>query len=162
MPARAAALDLLTTALSRRAGLDEGLSHPALAALEPRDRAFARALVMATLRWLGPIDTALQARLKKAPPERIVNVLRLGAAQLLVLKTPAHAAVGATVDLAAAQKGGAALKGLVNAVLRGLTREPPNLDDPDLMAPTWLAARWRAAYGPDNAAAIAALIGAEP
>ncbi|WP_068879341.1 RsmB/NOP family class I SAM-dependent RNA methyltransferase, partial [Phenylobacterium sp. CCH12-B4] len=145
-----------------RAGLDEGLSHPALAALEPRDRAFARALVMAALRWLGPIDTALQARLKKAPPERIVNVLRLGAAQLLVLKTPAHAAVGATVDLAAAQKGGAALKGLVNAVLRGLTREPPNLDDPDLMAPTWLAARWRAAYGPDNAAAIAALIGAEP
>jgi 16S rRNA (cytosine967-C5)-methyltransferase len=68
LPARAAALDLLTTALSRRAGLDEGLSHPALAALEPRDRAFARALVMATLRWLGPIDTALQARLKKAPP----------------------------------------------------------------------------------------------
>lgn len=162
LPARAAALDLLTAALSRRAGLDEGLSHPALAALEPRDRAFARALVMATLRWLGPIDTALQARLKKPPPERIVNVLRLGAAQLLVLKTPAHAAVGATVDLAAAQKGGAPLKGLVNAVLRGLTREPPELADPDLMAPTWLAARWRAAYGPENANAIAALIGEEP
>ena len=162
LPARAAALDLLTTALSRRAGLDEGLSHPALAALPPRDRAFARALVMATLRWLGPIDTALQARLKKPPPERIVNVLRLGAAQLLVLKTPAHAAVGATVDLAAAQKGGAPLKGLVNAVLRGLTREPPELADPDLMAPTWLAARWRSAYGAENAAAIAAMIGEEP
>lgn len=162
LPARAAALDLLTAALSRRAGLDEGLSHPALAALPPRDRAFARALVMATLRWLGPIDTALQARLKKAPPERIVNVLRLGAAQLLVLKTPAHAAVGATVDLAAAQKGGEALKGLVNAVLRGLTREPPELADPDLMAPTWLAARWRTAYGAENAIAIAALIGEEP
>jgi 16S rRNA (cytosine967-C5)-methyltransferase len=162
LPARAAALDLLTTALSRRAGLDEGLSHPAMAALEPRDRAFARALVMATLRWLGPIDTALQARLKKAPPERIVNVLRLGAAQLLVLKTPAHAAVGATVDLAAAQKGGAPLKGLVNAVLRGLTREPPEMSDPDLMAPTWLAARWRSAYGAENAAAIAAMIGEEP
>lgn len=162
LPARAAALDLLTTALSRRAGLDEGLSHPSLAALEPRDRAFARALVMATLRWLGPIDTALQSRLKKPPPERIVNVLRLGAAQLLVLKTPAHAAVGATVDLAAAQKGGAPLKGLVNAVLRGLTREPPELNDPDLMAPTWLAARWRNAYGADSAAAIAALIGEEP
>jgi 16S rRNA (cytosine967-C5)-methyltransferase len=162
LPARAAALDLLTTALSRRAGLDEGLSHPALAALPPRDRAFARALVMATLRWLGPIDTALQSRLKKPPPERIVNVLRLGAAQLLVLKTPAHAAVGATVDLAAAQKGGAPLKGLVNAVLRGLTREPPELADPDLMAPTWLAARWRSAYGTENAAAIAAMIGEEP
>lgn len=162
LPARAAALDLLTAALSRRAGLDEGLTHPALAALEPRDRAFARALAMATLRWLGPIDTALQARLKKAPPERIVNVLRLGAAQLLVLKTPAHAAVGATVDLAAAQKGGETFKGLVNAVLRGLTREPPELDDPTLMAPTWLAARWRSAYGEAEALAIAATIGLEP
>ncbi len=162
LPARAAALDLLTAALSRRAGLEEGLNHPAMAALEPRDRAFARALVMATLRWLGPIDTALQARLKKPPPEAIVNVLRLGAAQLLVLKTPAHAAVGATVDLAAAQKSGPIFKGLVNAVLRGLTREPPNLDDPSLMAPTWLQARWRAAYGEAEARAIAALVGAEP
>ena len=108
LPARAAALDLLTAALSRRAGLEEGLNHPALASLEPRDRAFARALAMATLRWLGPIDTALQARVKKAPPDAIIQVLRLGAAQLLVLKTPAHAAVGATVDLAAAQKGGLA------------------------------------------------------
>jgi len=162
LPARAAALQLLTAALSRRAGLDEGLNHPSMGALAPRDRAFARALAMATLRWLGPIDTALQARLKKPPPEAIVNVLRLGAAQLLVLKTPAHAAVGATVDLAAAQKGGQPFKGLVNAVLRGLTREPPSLDDPSLMAPTWLQARWRAAYGEAEAQAIAALIGAEP
>ncbi|PZQ53359.1 MAG: rRNA methyltransferase [Phenylobacterium zucineum] len=162
LPARAAALDLLATALSRRAGLDEGLSHPAMAALPPRDRAFARALVMATLRWLGPIDTVLQSRLKKPPPERIVNILRLGAAQILILKTPAHAAVGATVDLTAAQKGGDIFKGLVNAVLRGLTREPPVLDDPSLMAPTWLAARWRAAYGPADADAIAGMIGAEP
>jgi len=162
LPARAAALDLLGTALSRRAGLDEGLNHPAMAALEPRDRAFARALVMATLRHLGPIDTALQSRIKKAPPERIVNVLRLGAAQLLVLKTPAHAAVGATVDLAAAQKGGEVFKGLVNAVLRGFTREPVDLDDPSLMVPTWLQARWRAVYGEADARAIAALVAAEP
>lgn len=162
LPARAAALDLLAAALSRRAGLDEGLNHPAMAALPARDRAFARALVMATLRHLGAIDAALQARLKKPPPERIVHVLRLGAAQLLVLRTPPHAAVGQSVDLAAAQKGGAALKGLVNAVLRGLTREPPPLDDPALLAPQWLAARWRSAYGAADAEAVAALIAAEP
>jgi 16S rRNA (cytosine967-C5)-methyltransferase len=161
-PARAAALDLLTTALSRRAGLEEGLNHPAMAKLEPRDRAFARALVMATLRHLGAIDTVLQSRLKKAPPERIVNVLRLGAAQILVLKVPPHAAVGATVDLAAAQKGGLPFKGLVNAVLRALTREPADLDDPTLLAPTWLQARWRAAYGEADALAIAAVIPLEP
>ena len=147
LPARVAALDLLTAALSRRAGLEEALGRPAMAALPARDRAFARALVMAALRWLGPIDGALQARVQRPPPDAMVNVLRLGAAQLLVLKTPAHAAVGASVDLAAAQKGGQAFKGLVNAVLRGLARDPPSLDDPDRLAPPWLYARWRAAYG---------------
>jgi 16S rRNA (cytosine967-C5)-methyltransferase len=162
LPARAAALEVLSAALQRRGGLDEGLGHPALSGLPPRDRAFARALAMAALRHLGPIDSALQARLKKPPPERIVNILRLGAAQLLVLKTPPHAAVGATVDLAAAQKGGLPFKGLVNAVLRGLTREPPALDDPGLAAPAWLAARWRAAYGAAEADAIVATIPAEP
>jgi len=162
LPARAAALDLLEAALSRRAGLEEGLTHPSLSALAPRDRAFARALAMATLRRLGPIDAALQARLKKPPPDRIVQVLRLGAAQLLVLKTPAHAAVSATVDLCARQKGGQPFKGLVNAVLRGLVREPPDLDDPDLLAPQWLAARWRSAFGADAARAMAAMIAEEP
>ncbi len=162
LAARAAALDLLTAALGGRAGLDEGLSHPALAALEARDRAFARALVMATLRHLGPIDAALQTRLKKPPPERVVHILRLGVAQLFLLKTPPHAAVGATVELAARSKGGQQFKGLVNAVLRGLTREPPVLDDPELLAPGWLLARWRAAFGAEGARAIAAIIAEEP
>jgi 16S rRNA (cytosine967-C5)-methyltransferase len=160
--ARAAALDLLTAALARRAGLDEGLAHPALKALSPRDRGFARALVMAALRRLGPIDAALQARLQKPPPERVVNLLRLGAAQLFVLQTPAHAAVGATVDLAAADPQTRPFKNLVNAVLRGLTREPPDLSEPDLLAPTWLYARWRAAFGEAEARAIAAQIAEEP
>ena len=162
LPARAAALELLSTALSRRAGMDEGLAHPALKALAPRDRAFARALVMATLRRLGPIDAALQARLQKAPSDRVVQILRLGVAQIFVLKTPAHAAVATSVDLAAADKHSAPLKGLVNAVLRGLGREPPNLDDPELLAPQWLFARWRAAYGEAEALAIAAMIAEEP
>jgi 16S rRNA (cytosine967-C5)-methyltransferase len=162
LPARDAALDLLASALSRRAGLEEGLGRPALAALEPRDRAFARALVMATLRRLGPIDAALQARLQRPPPERVVNILRLGAAQLLVLKTPPHAAVGATVDLAAAHKASRPFKGLVNAVLRGLTRDPPPLDDPALLVPPWLHARWRAAWGEADARAISALVAEEP
>ena len=162
LPARAAALDLLTAALSRRAGLDEGLSHPALAALAPRDRAFARALVMATLRRLGPIDQALQARVKKPPPDRVAQILRLGAAQLFVLGTPAHAAVSSTVDLAQAHNQSRAFKGLVNAVLRALTREPPALDDPDRLAPPWLYARWQSAFGADAARQVAALIAEEP
>ena len=162
LPARAAALDLLGAALSGRAGLDEGLAHPALGRLEPRDRAFARALVMATLRHLGPIDAALQGRLKKPPPDDIVHLLRLGVAQAFLLQTPAHAAVATSVALTGRRKGGAAFKGLVNAVLRGLLREPPDLADPDLLAPAWLYARWRAAYGAGEARAIAATIAQEP
>jgi 16S rRNA (cytosine967-C5)-methyltransferase len=162
LPARAAALDLLVAALSSRAGMDEGLSHPALAALPARDRAFARALVMATLRHLGPIDAALQARVKKPPPDKVVQILRLGVAQAFVLKTPAHAAVTTSVDLVAQDRSLQMFKGLVNAVLRGLLREPPPLDDPELMAPSWLYARWRAAFGADEARAIAAAIAQEP
>ena len=162
LPARAAALDLLTAALSGRTGMDEGLSHPALAALDGRDRAFARALVMATLRYLGPIDSALQAKVKKAPPDKVVQILRLGVAQAFVLKTPAHAAVTTSVDLVAQDGGLRMFKGLVNAVLRGLVRDPPRLDDPELMAPSWLYMRWRAAFGADAALEIAAMIAQEP
>ncbi len=162
LPARVAALDLLTAALGGRAGMDEGLSHPALAALDGRDRAFARALVMATLRHLGPIDSALQSKVKKAPPDKVVQILRLGVAQAFLLKTPAHAAVATSVDLVAQDKGLQVFKGLVNAVLRGLVREPPALDDPELLAPSWLYARWRAAFGADEARRIAAVIAEEP
>jgi len=47
-------------------------------------------------------------------------------------------------------------------VLRGLTREPPNLTDPDRLVPPWLYARWRSAYGEATAREIAAVIPEEP
>ena len=62
LPARAAALDLLHAALARRAGLDDALTQPPFSTLAPRERGHARALVMAALRNLGPIDKALAAR----------------------------------------------------------------------------------------------------
>ncbi|MGZ6019238.1 MAG: RsmB/NOP family class I SAM-dependent RNA methyltransferase [Phenylobacterium sp.] len=152
----------LTAALSGRSGMDEGLNHPALARVDGRDRAFARALVLATLRHLGPIDSALQAKVKKPPPDKVVQILRLGVAQAFVLKTPAHAAVTTSVDLVAQDRALQMFKGLVNAVLRGLLREPPDLADPELLAPSWLYARWRAAFGAEAARALAATIAQEP
>ncbi len=47
-------------------------------------------------------------------------------------------------------------------MLRRLGREPAPADDPAALAPPWLLARWRAAYGEADAAAIAAMIAAEP
>jgi 16S rRNA (cytosine967-C5)-methyltransferase len=162
LPARRAALDLLTAALARRAGMEEATSRLSFAGLEPRDRGFAHAVVLATLRHLGPIDRALDAKLAKAPPEAVRNILRLGAAQAFVLGTPAYAAVGASVDLAAAVRETRPFKGLVNAVLRGLTREPPNMTDPEALAPPWLFARWQSAFGAEAARALAGRIAGEP
>lgn len=155
-------MDILTAALGRRAGLDEAMARPAFGRLEPRDRAFAMALAMATLRRLGPIDRALQAKLSKEPPEAVVNILRLGVAQAFLLDTPVHAAVATSVDLAASQGPTRPFKGLINAVLRGLIREPPALDDPEALCPPWLYARWTAAYGAEAAQAIARVIAEEP
>ena len=137
------------------------MAVPAMGALAPRDRGFAVAAAMATLRALGPIDRALDARLSREPPPRVRQILRLGLAQALALGTPAHAAVATSVSLAGSG-GTQAFKGLVNAVLRAVLREPPALDDPDLLAPDWLQARWKAGYGEAEARAIAAAIAPEP
>jgi len=155
--ARAAALKLLEGALSGRAGLDEALGASGQGRLSEQDRAFARAVVMATLRHLGPIDRALDTRLKKEPPKPSRDLLRLGLAQAFYLDTPAFAAVDTTVSLAPKP-----LRGLVNAVLRGLLRDGPLSEDPETLAPPWLFARWRAAYGEAEARAVAAQIAIEP
>ncbi len=155
--ARAAALKLLEAALAGRGGLDEALGAAAQGRLSAQDRAFARALVMATLRRLGPIDRALDGRLKREPPAPVRGLLRLGLAQAFWLDVPAFAAVDTTVSLTPKP-----LRGLVNAVLRGLIREGPPGEEPQALAPAWLIARWRAAYGDAEALAIAAQIAEEP
>lgn len=90
------------------------------AGLAGRDAAFATALTYGTLRLQGRYD-AILARCVDRPLGRldpvVLDVLRLGAHQLLGMRVPTHAAVSASVDLAtdAASRGAA---GLVNAVLR--------------------------------------------
>jgi 16S rRNA (cytosine967-C5)-methyltransferase len=162
LPAREGALALIDAALSRRGGLDEAASANAFRFLEPRERAFARALAMAALRHLGPIDRALAGKLAKEPPPRVRNLLRLGATQAFFLEVPAFAAVATSVELAAANKASRPFKGLVNAVLRGLLRDGALSDASEHLAPPWLYARWVSAYGKDTADAVAAQIGFEP
>jgi len=160
--ARAAALQILNSALDRRGGLDEALNNPAFLRLPVTERAFARALVMATLRNLGRIDRALAAKLRKATPETARQLIRLGAAQLFLMDTPDFAAVSTTVKLAERLPETRALKGLINAVLRGLGREGGLGGGPEANAPDWLFQRWRAAFGEADALAVAAAIPEEP
>ena len=162
LAARIAALHLVELALDHRGGLEEAMSHPPFGRLEPRDRGLARMLAMTLLRRLGPIDRALEARLQKPPPPVVMQLLRLGVAQLLYMDVPAFAAINTTVQLTAQGKSTRNFKNLVNAVLRGVSREPPPDLEPEANAPGWLYARWSASFGEAAARAIAEMIPEEP
>jgi 16S rRNA (cytosine967-C5)-methyltransferase len=142
-PTREAAFDLLASVLDRRRPLEEALD--ALPALAPRDRAAAHRLAAAVLRRMGTLDAVLEPFLHKAPPEPVRHVLRLGAAGLLLLETPSHAAVATAVALARA-RGLAPFAGLINAVLRRVAEAGVaalnDLDGPRLDTPAWLWASW--------------------
>jgi 16S rRNA (cytosine967-C5)-methyltransferase len=85
-----------------------------------RDAALATELAYGTLRGLGAYDAVLAAcsdrPLDKLDPP-VLQVLRLGAHQLLATRVGAHAAVATSVDLARAVAG-PRVSGYVNAVLR--------------------------------------------
>ena len=167
--ARAVALGLLDTVLRGRIALALALArHPQLRDLDSRDRAFARLLVATVLRRLPQIDALIDQCLEKPLPKRagtVRDMLRLGAAQLLFVGTPAHAAVSETVALAAAS-GHARMAGLINAVMRRLTREgvgwTAEQDAPRLNTPDWLWTSWSANYGDATAREIAAAHLADP
>jgi 16S rRNA (cytosine967-C5)-methyltransferase len=160
--ARQVALDLIAAVLRRKRPLDDAIEdHAAMAELPARDRAFARLLVATVLRRLGQIDALIAACLNTPLAARaavIHDILRLGIAQLLFLRTPAHAAVATSVDLAQVT-GFLSHKGLVNAVLRRLSLEGPGRleghDPARLNTPDWLWQSWSRAYGEDCARAIA-------
>ena len=115
-PTREAAFDLLAAVLDRRRPLEEALDALP-AAVAPRDRAAAHRLAAAVLRRHGHAGRGAGAVSAPAPPEPVRHVLRLGAAGLLLLETPPHAAVATAVALTRA-RGLAPFAGLVNAVLR--------------------------------------------
>ncbi len=160
--ARFCALALLEAVPGRKIPLDQALAeNKPMADLAPRDRAFARMLAATALRRLGQIDGALAQLMAKPLPERagaVRDVLRLGAAQLLFLETPPHAAVATSVELTESA-GHPALKGLVNAVLRRLSREGKDIlarqDAARLNTPPWLWASWTKSYGEETARLIA-------
>lgn len=154
--------------MDRGRALEDALAETeSFRALEGRDRGFARALVTAGLRRLGGLNAVLSHFLERPLPESAPHaraLLHLGAAQLLVLGTPAHAAVGETVETANSMREARGFAKLMNAVLRKVAREgaailealPPGAD-----LPPWLYARWRAAYG-SEAPSIARALLAEP
>lgn len=154
---------MLIAVLDRGQPLEEAFERHAsgVAGPDERDRRFVRALVVTTLRRLGQIDGLIRHCVPRPLPKRaepVRHILRLGAAQLVFLKTPAHAAVDTSVRLARARRMGHHLA-LVNAVLRRLAREGAELaaaqDAQRLNTPRWLWQAWIDAYGEPTARAMA-------
>ncbi|MGB8893327.1 MAG: transcription antitermination factor NusB, partial [Pseudolabrys sp.] len=170
LAARRIAADILDGVLRRRIALDELLSgknvHPGLPALADRDRALTRRLAATVLRRLGTLRHLVGRFLEKGFPSdapRAETILLLGAAQILWLEVPDHAAVDLSVRLAQADRRAGRYAGLVNAVLRRVAQNgAAPADDVSRDTPEWLLQRWSKTYGADTARAIAAANGHEP
>ncbi len=148
-PTRAVAFDVLVAVLERRRPLEEALdgADPAGSGVSSRDRAAAHRLAATVLRRMGTLDAVVEPFLARAPPFRVRLALLMGAAQLLFLDTPPHAAVGTIVSLLRA-RGLAPFSGLANAVLRRIAgagaASLEALDGPRLDVPAWLWSSWGA------------------
>ena len=173
LAARRIAADILDGVLHKHRTLDDQLdgaaAHPALKTLADRDRALMRRLVATILRRLGTLGHLLSRLLDRGIPTdapRAQSALLIGAAQILWMDVPDHAAVDLSVRLVQSDRRAAKYAGLVNAVLRRCAREGAGLVDEvkneTLDIPLWLLTRWIAHYGEATAKAMAHAILHEP
>ena len=173
LAARRIAADILDGVLHKHRTLDDQLdgagAHPGLKSLADRDRALMRRLVATILRRLGTLGHVLSRLLDRGIPTdapRAQSALLIGAAQILWMDVPDHAAVDLSVRLVQSDRRAAKYAGLVNAVLRRCAREGEGLIDEvksqSLDLPPWLMARWSAHYGEATAHQMASAIAHEP
>ena len=124
-PARLVAYDVLRDVDERDAYANLALpSRIRAAKLDGRDAALATELVAGTLRGQGRYDRILElasGRSIERIDARTLRVLRLGAHQLLAMRTASHAAVNESVELQRKVANPAAA-GFVNGVLRSVGR----------------------------------------
>ncbi|WP_298370927.1 RsmB/NOP family class I SAM-dependent RNA methyltransferase [uncultured Bradyrhizobium sp.] len=173
LAARRIAADILDGVLHKHRTLDDQLdgagAHPGLKSLADRDRALMRRLVSTILRKLGTLGHLLSRLLDRGVPTdapRAQSALLIGAAQILWMDVPDHAAVDLSVRLVQSDRRAAKYAGLVNAVLRRCAREGQGLIDEISMQtldlPQWMLARWNAHYGEATARDMALALGHEP
>jgi len=143
--------------------------------LDPRDAALCTEIVYGTLRWRRHIDWRLAPHARRGLAKLdpwVRALLRLTAYQLLFLeRVPRWAAVDEAVRLAHLKARSPGPPQFVNAVLRALTRAtaPPPLPAEPVQAlaislsfPDWLAERWVARYGVDEATALMRALNERP
>lgn len=157
---------MLSEVLQQGRSLDEALaiafSKGPASTLEARDRGLARLIAGTVLRRLGELDAVLNSFLDKPLDQRkggVWPILLSGAAQLLFLETPPHAAISLAVDQARRDRHARHFDRLVNAVLRRVAKDGPKvlegIDGARVNIPDWLFSRWVKTYGKVLARSIA-------
>ena len=167
-PARVAAYDVLRMVGTGRQDLPQALAKVRSRLEDDRDRALAGEIATGSLRWQAALDRIVSEAtgrpLARLDPE-VLDVLRLTLFQLIHLdRVPASAAVNDAVSLTK-RAGKSSAAGLVNAVLRRVSRGRDKLQLPvrpsdttdsaavraylsvTLSQPAWLADRWVSRYG---------------
>ncbi|MGC9223534.1 MAG: transcription antitermination factor NusB [Terracidiphilus sp.] len=163
-PARKAAFHILLAVERGKGHAGDLLRADEVSALAAADRNLATTLVLGVLRWQIWLDAQIRPRLKRPNAKldlEVLVALRLGAFQLHFLdRIPAHAAIDQSVELAK-QSGHRFAAGMVNAVLRGATREAAahgSVLDGSIAAvaahPAWMTERWTVMYGAEVMQAI--------
>ena len=140
--------------------MEEATSRPSFSGLAPRDRGFAHALVLATLRHLGPIDRALDARLAKASAGGQYPAAGRGPG--LRPENPGLRRRGHKRRPRRRRSRNSALQRPRQRGPSGADAELPNLTDPEALAPPWLFARWQRPSAPARPAPSALQIASEP
>ncbi|MDQ2082421.1 RsmB/NOP family class I SAM-dependent RNA methyltransferase [Xanthobacteraceae bacterium Astr-EGSB] len=173
LQARRTSADIIDGVLRRGRPLDEQIdghtAHGGFAALADRDRALVRRIVATVLRRLGTLRYLVGTFLERGLPAdapRVETALLIGAAQIIMIEIPDHAAVDLSVRLVQADRRSARYAGLVNAVLRRVAQMGRErlaaADTITLDTPAWLLDRWSDTYGSETARSIAAANGQEP
>ena len=160
-PDRRYAFDVLRRITFQKLALDVALSEgeQSVPDLSPIDRAFARNLIMTTLKALPLLDHLLDGAMDRPLMDRDLparNWMRIGLAQIFFMSVEDHAAVHSTVELMSNSrtKGVRDKKGMANAILRRMAREQEKYREkimsmPAGNIPEFWRNRWETAYGSD-------------
>jgi 16S rRNA (cytosine967-C5)-methyltransferase len=160
-PARRVAFDALRQVEGGRISLGEAVAEAYRSLPDERDRALLLEMVSGSERMRAALDYQIASRSKRPLAkfdDAVLTVLRMSAFQLLYLsRLPASAIINDAVDLTK-RSGKTSATGLVNAVLRALSRDrdsltwPPRSNLAEYLAtyyshPKWLVTRWLDRYG---------------